>query len=78
MGVGEDPAVKRSWVADTCPWAELAPCDHGGGYGNCEVKINGDPHEPSATALAAMNWPHIARMSTAKVVLVHPEDTTDT
>ena len=95
-GAGEDFAAKRSWVADTCPWAELAPViaagltrpflngvrifiGQGGSYENCEVKINGAPHEPSATALAAMHWPRTAQMSTAKVflVLVHPEDTSD-
>lgn len=93
-GVGEDSAAKRLWVADTCPWTELAPViaagltrpflngvrifiGQGGDYENCEVKINGDPHEPSATALAAMNWPRTAQMSTAKVflLLVHPEET---
>lgn len=51
----------------------------GDDYESCEVKINGDPHEPSATALAAMNWPRTAQMSTAKVflLLVHPEETID-
>lgn len=95
-GVGEDSAAKRRWVADTCPWAELAPVivagltrpflngvrifiGQGGDYENCEVKINGDSHEPSTTALAAMNWPRTAKMSTAKVflLLVHPEQASD-
>jgi hypothetical protein len=95
-GVGEDSAAKRSWVADTHPWAALAPViaagltrpflngvrifiGQGGGYENCEVKINGVAHEPSGIALAAMNWPRTTQMSTAKVflVLLHPEDTGD-
>jgi hypothetical protein len=29
----------------------------GGSYENCEVTINGLPHEPSAAALAAMDCP---------------------
>jgi hypothetical protein len=47
-----------------------------GDYEDCEVKVNGDLHEPSAAALAAMNWPRTARMSTAKVflLLVHPQE----
>jgi hypothetical protein len=51
--------------------------DQGGDYESCEVKINGAPHEPSAAALAAMNWPRTAQMSTAKVflLLVHPGET---
>lgn len=48
----------------------------GGGYENCEVKINGDPHQPSTAALMAMSWPRTPQMSTAKVflLLVHPEE----
>jgi len=48
----------------------------GGGYENCEVRINGEYHRPSAAALAAMDWPRTAKMSTAKVflLLVHPEE----
>lgn len=51
----------------------------GGDYENCEVRINGEPHEPSGTALAAMNWPRTAKMSTAKVflLLVHPGENSD-
>jgi hypothetical protein len=95
-GAGEDSAAKRQWVADTWPWAELAPVmaagltrpflngvrifiGQGGDCVNCEVKINGTPHAPSAAALAAMNWPRTAQMSTAKVflLLVHPEEDSD-
>jgi hypothetical protein len=92
-GFGEDSTAKQQWVADTCPWAELAPVvaagltrpflnavrlfiGQGGGFEDCEVKINGHLHEPSAAALAAMNWPRTAKMSTAKVfvLLVHPQE----
>jgi hypothetical protein len=95
-GVGEDSTAKQLWVADTCPWAELAPVisagltrpflngvrlfiGQGGDFEDCEVKINGHLHEPSAAALAAMNWPRTAKMSTAKVflLLVHPQENGD-
>jgi uncharacterized protein DUF6348 len=47
-------------------------------YSSCEVRINGIPHEPSTTALAAMDWPRTEQMTAAKVflLLVHPEGTT--
>jgi hypothetical protein len=92
-GLGGDSTAKQQWVADTCPWAELAPAiaagltrpflngvrlfiGQEGDYEDCEVKVNGDLHEPSTAALAAMNWPRTARMSTAKVflLLVHPQE----
>jgi hypothetical protein len=55
--------------------APPAAIGQGGDYVNCEVKINGNPHSPSAAALAAMNWPRTAQMSTARVflLLVHPD-----
>ena len=95
-GLGEDHAAKQEWIADTCPWAQLAPViapgltrpslnavrlfiGQGGDHEACEVKINGRFHEPSSAALAAMNWPRTATMSTARVflLLVHPQDNGD-
>lgn len=95
-GLGEDSTAKQLWVADTCPWTELASViaagltrpflngvrlfiGQGGDFEDCEVKINGHLHEPSTAALAAMNWPRTAKMSTAKVflLLVHPQENGD-
>lgn len=39
-------------------------------FADCEVKINGVLHEPSTTALAAMDRPHTEQMTAAKVFLL--------
>jgi hypothetical protein len=93
-GFGEDASAKGQWIADTSPWAELAPVitpglnrpflngvrlfvGQGADSTHCEVRINGNFHEPSSAALAVMDWPHTEKMSTARVflLLVHPEET---
>ncbi|GAA2885592.1 hypothetical protein Acy02nite_80080 [Actinoplanes cyaneus] len=47
----------------------------GGDFTECEVRINGRRHEPSATALAALDWPRSERFGLARtfVLLVGPD-----
>jgi hypothetical protein len=47
----------------------------GGDVTRCEVRINGREHEPSAAALAALDWPRTVRFGLARtfVLLVGPE-----
>ncbi|GIF63281.1 hypothetical protein Ais01nite_13160 [Asanoa ishikariensis] len=42
---------------------------------DCEIRINGQRHEPSCTALAALDWPRTERFGMARtfVLLVGPE-----
>ncbi|MGW4501314.1 DUF6348 family protein [Micromonospora sp. NPDC004336] len=47
----------------------------GGDFTDCEVRINGRRHEPSAAALAALDWPRTDRFGLARtfVLLVGPD-----
>jgi hypothetical protein len=47
----------------------------GADFTECEVRINGRRHEPSAEALAALDWPRTARFGLARtfVLLVGPD-----
>ncbi|MEU8389462.1 DUF6348 family protein [Micromonospora sp. NPDC048843] len=47
----------------------------GGDSTECEVRINGQRHEPSAAALAALDWPRTDRFGLARtfVLLVGPD-----
>jgi hypothetical protein len=47
----------------------------GGDFTECEVRINGRRHEPSATALAALDWPRTSHFGLARtfVLLVGPD-----
>ncbi|WP_329109140.1 DUF6348 family protein [Micromonospora sp. NBC_01699] len=47
----------------------------GGDFTESEVRINGQRHEPSAAALAALNWPRTDRFGLARtfVLLVGPD-----
>ncbi|MDI6104811.1 DUF6348 family protein [Actinoplanes sp. NEAU-A12] len=47
----------------------------GGDFTECEVRINGQKHEPSAAALAALDWPRTSQFGLARVfvLLVGPD-----
>jgi hypothetical protein len=47
----------------------------GGDFTECEVRINGQRHEPSAAALAALDWPRTDKFGLARtfVLLVGPD-----
>jgi Family of unknown function (DUF6348) len=47
----------------------------GGDFTECEVRVNGHRHEPSETALAALNWPRTQQFGLARtfVLLVSPD-----
>ncbi|GAA0454604.1 hypothetical protein Aca07nite_69140 [Actinoplanes capillaceus] len=47
----------------------------GGDFTECEVRINGQRHDPSSTALAALNWPRADAFGLARtfVLLVGPD-----
>ena len=47
----------------------------GGDFTECEVRINGRRHEPSAAALAALDWPRTSHFGLARtfILLVGPE-----
>jgi hypothetical protein len=48
----------------------------GGDFTECEVRINGRRHEPSAAALAALDWPRTDHFGLARtfVLLVGPDE----
>jgi hypothetical protein len=47
----------------------------GGDYAECEIRINGQRHEPSAAALAALDWPRTKGFGLARtfILLVGPD-----
>lgn len=47
----------------------------GGDFTECEVRINGNRHEPSTAALATLDWPHTSQFGLARtfVLLVGPD-----